>query len=286
MKYSTSSILAAALYATSAFAQYGSPTTGDTSSGGNSGSPVEAAPVTASSAVPGGATTQANRGVVNCRNNICYSMAVPQTTASRGSGDIYFQIFAPDTFSWVGLGTGSGMADSNMFLIYQNGQGNVTLSGRQAGGYTMPTVPTTGGPVLELLAGSGVANGWMVANFRCLNCESWKTSTLDFTGTGQSMVGAWQTGDSLDSADVNARIGKHTGNIRSFSFDVTQAAVSTTGSPFIGDNAIPAELMQNNGGGASGNGNTPDNAGPGASAMLSQALGVAVILAGVPLLFL
>jgi hypothetical protein len=212
-------------------------------------------------------------------------MAVPQTTASRGQGDIYFQIFAPDTFSWVGLGTGSSMADSNMFLIYQNGQGNVTLSGRQAAGYTMPTVPTTGGPVLELLAGSGVANGWMVANFRCLNCQSWKTSTLDFTGTTEPMVGAWQTGDSLDSADVNARIGKHTGNIRSFSFDLTQAAVTTTGSPFVGDNAIPAELMAGSDGNANNNGGgNADNAGPGTSAMLSRALGISVILAGVPLL--
>src|SRR6478609_1861846 len=88
-----------------------------------------------------GTSDDSPHAAVNCRNNICYSAVVPEATAKSGSGAVYFQIYAPTTFAWVAMGTGSSMADSNIFVIYQDGKGNVTLSNRQTSGHTMPQVP-------------------------------------------------------------------------------------------------------------------------------------------------
>jgi hypothetical protein len=192
--------------------------------------------------------TAAQGPVVSCRNNICYSLVVPETTVSSGNGSIYFQIYAPTTFSWVALATGTSMSNANMFIMYQDGNGNVTISPRQASGHSMPTVPSTGAAELELLDGSGVSNGFMVANVRCDNCESWKgTESLDFTSEGADMVGAWSEGDALNSTDVDARIGIHTGNLRPFTANLTQASIAdwSGGNPFVGANAVPAELSGN-----------------------------------------
>jgi hypothetical protein len=209
---------------------------------------------------------------VNCRNDICFSAVVPEATAASGSGGVYFQIYAPDTFAWVGLGTGTTMADANIFLIYQNGEGNVTLSNRQTTGHNPPTVPENGAE-LELLDGSGVSDGFMVANFRCDNCESWKNGDgeADFSGE-VAMIGAWQEGDPLDSTDVEESITKHTGSPRIFSLDLSSAQVNSTGNPFVGDLAVPASDSGEEGGGE----DNPD-AGIGRFALTSGSAALAIL---------
>ncbi|KAG9253651.1 uncharacterized protein F5Z01DRAFT_151873 [Emericellopsis atlantica] len=177
---------------------------------------------------------------VNCRNDICYSAVVPEATANSESGPIWFQIYAPTKFAWVGLGTGTQMADANMFIIYQDGNGNVTLSHRQASGHTMPQVPADSSVTTTLLPGTGVSDGFMVANFRCTNCTTWKSGeSLDFTSAGTPMIGAWQEGDPLDSTDVEEKIGQHTGSPRIFSLDLSTAIKSTAGNPFVDQFAVP-----------------------------------------------
>lgn len=58
------------------------------------------------------------------------------------------------------------MAGSNMFVVYASTDGNnVTLSPRSASGYNMPTLNSD--TQVELLEGSGVANGIMTANVKC-----------------------------------------------------------------------------------------------------------------------
>jgi hypothetical protein len=170
------------------------------------------------------------------------------------------------------------MVDSNMFIIYQDGNGNVTLSHRQASGHTMPTVPANSNVQTTLLAGSGVSNGFMTANFRCDNCTTWKqTESLTFTSSGTPMVGAWREGESLDSTDVEETFGVHTGNIRSFTFDLSSAQKSTAGNPFVGQFSAPAE--------ASGGANNTDSgdddaedAGVGKFSFLSGSVAVAAIV--------
>lgn len=252
MKYSTIFSLAAALYPASTIADHA------------------------------GDGDHAQKPVANCRNNICYSMAVPEATIESEEGPVYFQIYAPDTFTWVGVGTGTGMANANIFVMYQDGNGNVTVSPRQATGHTMPTVPSSGGADIELLGGSGVSDGWMVANFRCDNCESWKqTQELNFTSE-TPMIGAWREGDPLDSDDIEADIQVHTGNVRSFAFDLSQAQVnSPEGNPFTGDHAVPEGA---NGTDSGSDDEDDENAAAGRKSFLFGSVVIAAVVAGLNLL--
>jgi hypothetical protein len=223
----------------------------------------------------------ANNGsapAVSCRNDICYSAVVPEATAQSGDGPVWFQIYAPTKFSWVALGTGNTMADTNMFIMYQDGEGNVTLSNRQATGHSPPTVVRNGSN-MTLLAGSGVKDGVMIANFRCDNCTTWKQDgQLDFTANdeGTPMVGAWSEGDALNSTDVSERIGKHTGSVRIFKLDLSTATTSQAGNPFAGDWAVPAPLVE------AGNATTGtpdgDSAAMGRSGLASAGVALAALL--------
>lgn len=59
------------------------------------------------------------------------------------------------------------MSGSNMFLVYTNSDGsNVTLSPRSASGYTTPSLNSN--TQVTLLEGSGVSNGVMTANVKCM----------------------------------------------------------------------------------------------------------------------
>jgi hypothetical protein len=212
---------------------------------------------------------------VSCRNDICYSAVVPETTAKSGDGPVWFQIYAPTKFSWVALGTGTQMSDTNMFIMYQDGEGNVTLSNRQAGGHSPPSVVNAS--TLTLLAGSGVKDGVMVANFRCDNCTTWKQSgQLDFTAKdkGTDMVGAWSEGEALNSTDESARISKHTGSVRIFKLDLSTATTAQAGNPFAGDWAVPAPLVE------AGNVTAPggDSAAMGRSGLASAGVALAALV--------
>lgn len=100
------------------------------------------------------------------QTDVCFKLNIPESTASSGSGDIFFQISAPNTYSWVALGQGQAMAGSNMFVVYTSADGNnVTISPRSASGHNMPTLNSN--TQVELLEGSGVANGVMTANVKC-----------------------------------------------------------------------------------------------------------------------
>ncbi len=104
-------------------------------------------------------------------SDVCYSLNIPEVTAKFGSGDVYMQISGPTSYSWIGLGQGDSMGGANMFLIYTNGEGNVTVSPRLGRDEIEPLHDTYAN--VSLLAGSGVANGRMVANIICSNCDHW-----------------------------------------------------------------------------------------------------------------
>jgi hypothetical protein len=58
------------------------------------------------------------------------------------------------------------MAGSNIFVVYGSADGkNVTVSPRTGTGYAQPIF--NGDVQIELLQGSGVRGGMMVANLRC-----------------------------------------------------------------------------------------------------------------------
>ena len=98
---------------------------------------------------------------------ICYRLNVPEQTASSGNGDIFFQIQGPSTKQWIAVGQGTGMTGANIFVIYADGSGtNVTLSPRLGKGHFQPLFNSEA--QVFLLEGSGIANGQMTANVRCM----------------------------------------------------------------------------------------------------------------------
>ncbi|KFH44950.1 hypothetical protein ACRE_042870 [Hapsidospora chrysogenum ATCC 11550] len=167
--------------------------------------------------------------------------AVPEAAATAESGTVYVRLDAPVNYRWVGLGIGTHMLGAEMFLIYQDGEGNVTLSTRIGRNHVMPEYEKRS--YVELLEGSGVVeDDRMVANIRCGDCKS-----LDLNGR-TSWVSAWLSGDSLDSTDPAATITFHEQKTI-LDVDLTQARIRSDQNPFLdlrpgdiggtrGDNAV------------------------------------------------
>ncbi|PTB43100.1 uncharacterized protein TrAFT101_001657 [Trichoderma asperellum] len=183
-----------------------------------------------------------------CPNTgVCFEWGVPDATAKAGSGDIFFQLKAPTSWQWIGLGIGTSMSDSNMFIMYQDGKGNVTLSTRPGANHVMPTYKARSD--VELLAGSGVVDGNMVANVKCSKCTG-----LDFSGQ-TNWISAWKSGDSLDSTNPAANIDQHD-NVALFQVNLAKASISSDSNPFDGSSTgSSGSSSGNNSGGSSGSGN-------------------------------
>ncbi|KAI0841100.1 CBD9-like protein [Hypoxylon sp. FL0890] len=164
---------------------------------------------------------------------ICYQVAVPSSSASSDSGNIYLQLRAPTSYSWVAFGTGSAMAGSNIFVMYQNGAGNVTISPRSGKGHIMPQYNSA--TQLELLDGSGLTNNdeTMIANVRCGNCASWSGGSMSLASTGSDWIAAWKEGDAIDSTSTDATIQQHDAHDQ-WTFDLTQGTVSDDANPYVG----------------------------------------------------
>ena len=168
-------------------------------------------------------------------DNVCYTVGIPSDSASSGSGNIYFQITAPTDYQWVALGTGSRMSGSNMFIMYQDGNGNLTMSPRLGTFHTPPQLDTSSTAAnLELLAGSGVSSDGktMTANVVCSNCESWDGGSLSLTSSSSNWIGAWRMGDSLSTTDRDESLSQHDDTTQ-FNLDLTQASISSDANPFV-----------------------------------------------------
>ncbi|KAK5663704.1 hypothetical protein OQA88_4135 [Cercophora sp. LCS_1] len=192
-------------------------------------------------------------------NDVCFGVAVPSSSASQGSGNIYFQISAPTSYSWVALGTGGSMSNSNMFVMYQNGAGNVTISPRRGVGHNTPTLDTSSTAAqLTLLEGSGVtSDGKMVANVRCANCNSWNGGSMSLSGSSTGWIGAWKSGSSLATTSQSARITEHDDTV-TFQLNLSQATVSSDSNPFVGSSESTDGGSGNDSGGGSGTGSDPN----------------------------
>lgn len=189
----------------------------------------------------------------------CFRWGVPEASASSGSGNIYFQMQAPTSYQWAALGIGSRMSGAEMFIIYQNGDGNVTLSTRDGRGHVMPEFSQRSD--IELLDGSGVEGDLMVANVRCGDCQD-----LDFEGSN-SWIAAWRIGDSLDSTSTSERIQVHDDYGR-FDVDFADASFSSDSNPFTSSNSDSGSGSNNGSGSNSGSGSGSDsNSGSGNDAV-------------------
>ncbi|KAH7322526.1 hypothetical protein B0I35DRAFT_458824 [Stachybotrys elegans] len=156
-------------------------------------------------------------------SDVCLRWAVPEA----GSETVYFQIEAPTSFQWVGLGVGRQMRGAVMFVMYEDGEGNVTISNREGTGHVMPQPAEDINAVV--LDGSGVIDDRMIANVRYSN-----TGDLDLSGSS-SWIMATKAGPSLNSADQDETIEVHD-SVWSFSVDLAQASVASDANPFTENN--------------------------------------------------
>lgn len=181
-------------------------------------------------------------------DDIRFQWGVPEASASSGSGDVYFQLAAPDSYAWVGLGIGQRMRGAQIFLMYQDGDGGVTLSTREGVGHVMPEYVERAD--FEVLEGSGVANGTMRANVRCGSCDD-----LDLSGTN-GWITAWKSGEPLDSSSVEAQITFHD-SMTVFQVDFADATISSNSNPFLGNDG---ESSDDDNSAADGDDNDSDGA--------------------------
>ncbi|KXT14681.1 hypothetical protein AC579_6396 [Pseudocercospora musae] len=188
--------------------------------------------VSAALAVSLGLTGYAQSIAKTCpESDICYSLNIPESTASSGNGDIFFQLSAPTTYTWVALGQGSSMSGSNIFVMYTSADGkNVTVSPRLGTGHVEPQHHTDA--QVELLEGSGVADGNMIANVRCGNCNSWSGGRMDFTGSSSDWIYGYKSGVSMNSDDLSASISRHD-NASPFTWNMASAKGGDSVNPFV-----------------------------------------------------
>ncbi|PMD29637.1 iron reductase domain protein [Hyaloscypha variabilis F] len=187
-----------------------------------------------------GLATQTNAALATFSPGPSYSVGIPSssTISQTSEGGIYFQLSAPTSFQWVGLGIGSQMAGATIFVMYANGEGNVTISARDGDqGHVEPVPDSTLQSGVTLLAGSGIVDGQMIANVYCTTCklDSSKSSTTS------PWICAWNVGSALNSASVSATITQHQeDNTRQFEFDLTAAVLSSDSNPFVSSSVSSA----------------------------------------------
>jgi len=122
------------------------------------------------------------------------------------------------------------MAGASIFVMYADGNGNITLSGRKGTGQVEPKADSTLQAGLELLEGTGIANGMMVANVRCTSC----TLDSDKSSSDSPWIAAWSTGSAIDSTSTSATIRQHSGNNRvEAQVDLSQASIASDANPFL-----------------------------------------------------
>ena len=185
---------------------------------------------------PGNSTSSDGNGAAVLRtcpaNDVCFAVNVPETAKRSESGDIYFQLSAPTSYSWVALAQGTAMNNANMFLMHSSADGtNVTISARNTSGHVMPTHNDAADVVL--MEGSGISNGRMVANVRCSNCNSWSTGSMSLQDTNSDWLYAYRQGESINSDDKNAAISEHD-NKGTFQWDLSRARGGSAANPFMG----------------------------------------------------
>merc|ERR1712225_68237 len=193
-----------------------------------------------------------------------YSIGIPSDSSISASstGPLYFHLEAPTSYQWVALGIGSQMAGASIFVMYADGNGNITLSGRKGTGQVEPKADSTLKAGLELLEGTGIANGMMVANVRCTSC----TLDSDKSSSDSPWIAAWSTGSAIDSTSTSATIRQHSGNNRvEAQVDLSQASIASDANPFLSSSSpsptTASSSKPTTGSGSNGGGNGNGNSG-------------------------
>ncbi|KAF1358559.1 integral membrane protein, partial [Lizonia empirigonia] len=193
-----------------------------------------------------GALAETQIGQTCVTDDICYKLNIPEATAQNGSGNIFLSLSGPTTYSWIALGIGSSMTNSDMFIMYTDGNGNVTLSPRHSKGQREPQYD--GSLDVELLSGSGVENNTMTANFRCGNCT--RSGTVNFGAQDGQWIHGRRTGDAIDDTDFGASIMVHDEQ-GGFTWSYSSAVGGASTNPFTASDVVVSDTTSGSGGSSS-----------------------------------
>lgn len=185
----------------------------------------------------------------------------------------FVRVAFPRTYAWAAIGFGSEMNGARIFVVYTDGEGNVTVSPRRGTGHVEPqydeTVVNEGW--LRVLEGSGDNiedelredlpmqtlaprqyvkrqsddddddddgddddRRMVVANFLYITGKD---------GSRQPMIGSWQEGTPLATSELGARITKHDGHFQWRVENTDRIYVGATTNPFLpgGDRSNDAQ---------------------------------------------
>ncbi|CAG8524186.1 4652_t:CDS:2 [Ambispora gerdemannii] len=148
---------------------------------------------------------------------------MPPTNANDSENFVTFNLTAPSTVGWFGVGIGDGMIGSYLMIAWPNSDNTITISQRKAVAHAEP--PTTDQQTdLNLDSSlSGVRNGQMIAIIKRAVTVSGSTMT---TSGEQSFVWAFSK-TNPKSNQKNARLTQHD-NKGTTSFNLV---TSSSGSP-------------------------------------------------------
>lgn len=163
------------------------------------------------------------------QNGVSYKVNVPSSTSQSGKGPIYFQLQAPSSDQWIGLGQGTQMAGANIFIMYAASDSNVTLSPRSGKGEFQPLFNSQA--QVTLIEGTGISNGVMTANVRCDNCLSWNGGSMDPTDPQSPWIWSVKHGSAIDSTSTSQNLVQHD-IMGTFKFDLTKATGGSSQNPF------------------------------------------------------
>lgn len=139
------------------------------------------------------------------------------------------------------------MTNSDMFIMYTNGNGNVTLSPRFSKGNTLPQYDS--GLDVELLGGSGVENGVMTANVRCGNCSR---NGANFGAQSGQWIHARKSGKPMDTTDVQTGFSEHDVH-DGFTWTYSSAVGGASVNPFASSDVVVSSGPNATSGSSSGN---------------------------------
>jgi hypothetical protein len=162
------------------------------------------------------------------RNDLTYSINIPDDTARSGSGPIFFQMNSTSQVEWFALGQGMQMAGANIFVVYASNN-NVTVSPRLGVGEIEPLFNKDA--QITILDGSGVHDGVITANVRCDTCIKWSGGSANVKSASSSWIWAVKSGQSLNSASASQEITEHDDN-GVLSVDLTKATGGSSENPF------------------------------------------------------
>ena len=161
--------------------------------------------------------------------DLCFAFASAHnetTNAKDLSLHLSARFPAPGT-GWAGVGVGSTMSGSLMFVMYPSSSNEaVTFSIRTTTAHNPPVALSASslvgkhGPDVHVTRKWVDDGGYSNVLVSCFGCDKWSGSTLDVRGVNQSWIWAWNGKQVMGGASEKVGLQKHgdNGSCNSFSY--------------------------------------------------------------------